>query len=79
MFGGFFKQKIEARIAADEDLKLADLLKYYLRESQAAKVWQLKSPVKKLALLNIAVYVMMSPLAGSLVPEESGFGRLWER
>lgn len=38
-FGGFFfKQKIEARIAADEDLKLADLLKYYLRESQAAKV-----------------------------------------
>uniref|UniRef100_A0AAX7SSB7 PX domain-containing protein n=1 Tax=Astatotilapia calliptera TaxID=8154 RepID=A0AAX7SSB7_ASTCA len=37
MFGGFFKQKIEARIAADEDLKLADLLKYYLRESQAAK------------------------------------------
>uniref|UniRef100_A0AAX7URX1 Sorting nexin n=1 Tax=Astatotilapia calliptera TaxID=8154 RepID=A0AAX7URX1_ASTCA len=29
--------KIEARIAADEDLKLADLLKYYLRESQAAK------------------------------------------
>lgn len=39
MFWGFFKQKIEARIAADEDLKLADLLKYYLRESQAAKVW----------------------------------------
>lgn len=38
-FGVFFKQKIEARIAADEDLKLADLLKYYLRESQAAKVW----------------------------------------
>uniref|UniRef100_A0A669B8K0 Sorting nexin 6 n=1 Tax=Oreochromis niloticus TaxID=8128 RepID=A0A669B8K0_ORENI len=30
-------RKIEARIAADEDLKLADLLKYYLRESQAAK------------------------------------------
>uniref|UniRef100_A0AAY4A1G3 PX domain-containing protein n=1 Tax=Denticeps clupeoides TaxID=299321 RepID=A0AAY4A1G3_9TELE len=29
--------KIEARVAADEDLKLADLLKYYLRESQAAK------------------------------------------
>uniref|UniRef100_A0A8C6MG35 Sorting nexin 6 n=1 Tax=Nothobranchius furzeri TaxID=105023 RepID=A0A8C6MG35_NOTFU len=27
----------EARVAADEDLKLADLLKYYLRESQAAK------------------------------------------
>ncbi|CAK6983072.1 sorting nexin-6 isoform X2 [Scomber scombrus] len=30
-------RKIEARVAADEDLKLADLLKYYLRESQAAK------------------------------------------
>uniref|UniRef100_A0A8P4KHB9 PX domain-containing protein n=1 Tax=Dicentrarchus labrax TaxID=13489 RepID=A0A8P4KHB9_DICLA len=31
------QDKIEARVAADEDLKLADLLKYYLRESQAAK------------------------------------------
>lgn len=41
--------------------------------------WQLKSPVKKLALLNMAIYVMMSLLTGSLVPEESGFGRLWER
>ncbi|KAK5917517.1 hypothetical protein CgunFtcFv8_012400 [Champsocephalus gunnari] len=30
-------RKIESRVAADEDLKLADLLKYYLRESQAAK------------------------------------------
>ncbi|XP_044524695.1 sorting nexin-6-like [Gracilinanus agilis] len=29
--------KIEARVSADEDLKLSDLLKYYLRESQAAK------------------------------------------
>ncbi|XP_067390328.1 sorting nexin-6 isoform X3 [Emydura macquarii macquarii] len=31
------KEKIEARVSADEDLKLSDLLKYYLRESQAAK------------------------------------------
>ena len=30
--------KIEAQVSADEDLKLSDLLKYYLRESQAAKV-----------------------------------------
>ncbi|XP_019374447.1 PREDICTED: sorting nexin-6 [Gavialis gangeticus] len=30
-------EKIEARVSADEDLKLSDLLKYYLRESQAAK------------------------------------------
>nr|XP_059857865.1 sorting nexin-6 [Delphinus delphis] len=30
-------RKIEARVSADEDLKLSDLLKYYLRESQAAK------------------------------------------
>ncbi|XP_033991065.1 sorting nexin-6-like [Trematomus bernacchii] len=30
-------RKIESRVATDEDLKLADLLKYYLRESQAAK------------------------------------------
>uniref|UniRef100_A0A8C5SHC6 Sorting nexin 6 n=1 Tax=Laticauda laticaudata TaxID=8630 RepID=A0A8C5SHC6_LATLA len=30
-------RKVEARVSADEDLKLSDLLKYYLRESQAAK------------------------------------------
>uniref|UniRef100_A0A4W3GR44 Sorting nexin n=1 Tax=Callorhinchus milii TaxID=7868 RepID=A0A4W3GR44_CALMI len=30
-------RKIEARVSADEDLKLSDLLRYYLRESQAAK------------------------------------------
>ncbi|XP_008841928.1 sorting nexin-6-like, partial [Nannospalax galili] len=30
-------RKIEAGVSADEDLKLSDLLKYYLRESQAAK------------------------------------------
>uniref|UniRef100_A0A8C5HRS6 PX domain-containing protein n=1 Tax=Gouania willdenowi TaxID=441366 RepID=A0A8C5HRS6_GOUWI len=30
-------RKVESRVAADEDLKLSDLLKYYLRESQAAK------------------------------------------
>lgn len=41
LFVCLFKQKIEARVAADEDLKLADLLKYYLRESQAAKVWHI--------------------------------------
>ncbi|NXK53401.1 SNX6 protein, partial [Chauna torquata] len=32
-----YSLKIEARVSADEDLKLSDLLKYYLRESQAAK------------------------------------------
>uniref|UniRef100_A0A3P9N7K3 Sorting nexin 6 n=1 Tax=Poecilia reticulata TaxID=8081 RepID=A0A3P9N7K3_POERE len=36
-YGQIYFRKIEARVAADEDLKLADLLKYYLRESQAAK------------------------------------------
>ncbi|XP_043553810.1 sorting nexin-6 isoform X3 [Chiloscyllium plagiosum] len=30
-------KKIEARVSADEDLKLSDLLRYYLRESQAGK------------------------------------------
>ncbi|PIO25912.1 hypothetical protein AB205_0087870, partial [Aquarana catesbeiana] len=34
---GLQSHKIEARVSADEDLKLSDLLKYYLRESQAAK------------------------------------------
>ncbi|XP_070578232.1 sorting nexin-6-like [Ptychodera flava] len=31
------ERKLEARVASDEDLKLADLLRYYMRDSQAAK------------------------------------------
>ncbi|XP_077993820.1 sorting nexin-6-like isoform X2 [Glandiceps talaboti] len=30
-------RKLEARVATDEDLKLADLLRYYMRDSSAAK------------------------------------------
>ncbi|XP_072032485.1 sorting nexin-6-like isoform X2 [Amphiura filiformis] len=30
-------RKLEARVASDEDLKLSDLLRYYMRDSQAAK------------------------------------------
>ena len=33
-----FVQKLEGRVASDEDLKLADLLRYYERDSQAALV-----------------------------------------
>ncbi|XP_006820479.1 sorting nexin-6-like [Saccoglossus kowalevskii] len=29
--------KLEARVASDEDLKLSDLMRYYMRDSQAAK------------------------------------------
>uniref|UniRef100_A0A4W3HJS6 Sorting nexin 5 n=1 Tax=Callorhinchus milii TaxID=7868 RepID=A0A4W3HJS6_CALMI len=32
-----FKLKLEGRVASDEDLKLTELLKYYLRDIQAAK------------------------------------------
>lgn len=41
-------RKIEARVSADEDLKLSDPLKYYLRESQTAKnllYWRSRSVV----------------------------------
>lgn len=31
-------QKLEGRVASDEDLKLSDMLRYYMRDSQAAKV-----------------------------------------
>lgn len=31
-------RKVEGRIASDEDLKLSDLLRYYLRDTSAAKV-----------------------------------------
>lgn len=31
-------QKLEGRVASDEDLKLSDLLRYYDRDSQAALV-----------------------------------------
>ena len=30
-------QKVEGRVASDEDLKLSDLLRYYMRDSFAAK------------------------------------------
>ncbi|KAL0629981.1 Sorting nexin-32 [Plecturocebus cupreus] len=30
-------QKLEGRVASDEDLKLSDMLRYYMRDSQAAK------------------------------------------
>ncbi|XP_025860199.2 sorting nexin-32 isoform X4 [Vulpes vulpes] len=35
----FFERlrKLEGRVASDEDLKLSDMLKYYMRDSQAAK------------------------------------------
>lgn len=31
-------RKLEGRVATDEDLKLADTLRYYMRDTQAAKV-----------------------------------------
>lgn len=31
------KQKVENRVASDEDLKLSDTLRYYMRDSSAAK------------------------------------------
>ena len=31
-------QKLEGRVASDEDLKLSDLIRYYNRDSQAALV-----------------------------------------
>lgn len=34
----FLIQKLEGRVASDEDLKLSDMLRYYMRDSQAAKV-----------------------------------------
>jgi len=30
-------RKLEGRVASDEDLKLSDMLRYYMRDSQAAK------------------------------------------
>uniref|UniRef100_A0A8C9ARM2 Sorting nexin 32 n=1 Tax=Prolemur simus TaxID=1328070 RepID=A0A8C9ARM2_PROSS len=33
----FLTQKLEGRVASDEDLKLSDMLRYYARDSQAAK------------------------------------------
>lgn len=33
----FSFQKLEGRVASDEDLKLSDTLRYYMRDSSAAK------------------------------------------
>lgn len=32
-----FLQKVEGRVASDEDLKLSDTLRYYMRDTAAAK------------------------------------------
>lgn len=34
-----FLQKVEGRVASDEELKLTELLRYYMRDIQAAKVF----------------------------------------
>jgi sorting nexin-5/6/32 len=34
----FFKQKVEGRVSSDEDLKLTELLRYYMLNIEAAKV-----------------------------------------
>lgn len=31
-------QKVEGRVASDQELKLTELLRYYMRDIQAAKV-----------------------------------------
>lgn len=36
-FFSFPAQKVENRVASDEDLKLSDTLRYYMRDSNAAK------------------------------------------
>ena len=33
----YAQQKLEGRVASDEDLKLSDTLRYYMRDSAAAK------------------------------------------
>ena len=33
-----FLQKVEGRVASDQELKLTELLRYYMRDIQAAKV-----------------------------------------
>ena len=38
-------QKLEGRVATDEDLKLSDLFRYYDRDSQAALVRKGKAPL----------------------------------
>lgn len=38
MFLFVFPQKVEGRVASDQELKLTELLRYYMRDIQAAKV-----------------------------------------
>lgn len=37
VFSSRFAQKVEGRVASDEDLKLSDTLRYYMRDTAAAK------------------------------------------
>ena len=72
-------QKIEARVAADEDLKLADLLKYYLRESQAAKVLCSRCCSSFGVSGKLTAFPGHVTAAGPSVPQGPGSGGLRER
>lgn len=41
-------QKVEARVASDQELKLTELLRYYMRDIQAAKVMHVNMHLYKM-------------------------------
>ena len=68
-------QKLEGRVASDEDLKLSDLLRYYERDSQAALVSHLRTHN---TTHNTNGVLDNSSYIGSSVSTHEEFGQLRE-
>lgn len=62
-------------MASDEDLKLSDMLRYYMRDAQAAKVSQWSRGVQG-GRVGRTEPVCGWPAAGPAVPETAGPGGL---
>lgn len=53
-----FLQKVEGRVASDQELKLTELLRYYMRDIQAAKVRRIYlHPSDRLLKLKFLLFV----------------------
>lgn len=74
-------QKVEGRVASDQELKLTELLRYYMRDIQAAKVrhrnpfsfawYPLKSPQEDLGTFSAGTQGSVNVTA-----EQAATGRL---
>ena len=73
-------RKTEGRVASDEDLKLSDLLRYYMRDTSAAKVWGTGVYGECVMYMCVLIGVLFCfAWTGTTVPTAPVFSELRER